>query len=1136
MKIFFKISAWTLLGVVLFVIATCVAATRLLTPEKLTPLVVTLANKHLNADVRLGRVALDLRGAYPFVELRIDSLCIISRDIKALPPHMRDSLPAWADTLVQAKSIKGGLHLPRLAAGVVLLSDLEIYGPAANIIIVNDTLNNFTITLPSAQTADDSEEVKDLPDVRIRGFRIFYAGLMRFSDMQKDMALSGRLTSASLQSLSDPEDAPPSYNINLYADFDSPVFRHFNAGAMRMGFDGDIDWNPSKPFRVRLSDFTVAADSVSARFSAAMDFSDSIVIESFEGRIGPLSLSYALSRLPVGARMPKGVRTDASISADVCLAKPYTVGGSEALPYADILVDLPDCYLKWQRVDLRKLALTLRASIRGDDLDKAVLCIDRCVFAGPATWIELSGEISNPASDPLFDGRIDGHTSLQRLPQPLAHALIGAGRMTGRIDMHTEIKARPSMLTRNGFHRLRINGAVHLSDFMYMDADSLTSVEISNLWAKLGTNSSVTGRGADGSASRIDSLLTASIETDSLIARIPGVDAKIGGFKMAMGAENRNIASDTASIIPFGGFLQCRVADLVMPNDSVRLRLRDVDGSLRLRRYHNDRLRPQLNLKTSIGRIAAVTKALRFMAQDNRLETEIHLLDNSLTVRERKRIKALSDSISRLYPHLTPDSVMSLAIARREELRRQRRARPTAGVDSISSTEAIDWGIGAEARRFLLDWDFSGNLVSARAVLFTPAFPLRNTMEHLDLRFSNDSIILSDVAYKAGHSDFTVSGSVANMKRAFASRRPQPLKVSMDLWSDTLDVNQLSAAFFSGAAARQHIFDSDLETDTIGFADAVSDTVGPLLIPANIDAAFRMRARNILYSDFMLHDLRGAAMMRDGALNLRRLKAVSDIGSIDLSALYAAPNRDDMRFAFGLDLERFRIGDFLRLMPAIDSIMPMIGDFDGVINATIAATTDITPQMDIDLPTLEAAVKIEGDSLVLLDPETFKTMSKWLMFKDKKHNLIRRMEVELTVRDNNLTLYPFMFDIDRYRLGVQGHNDLAMNFDYHVSVLKSPLPFKFGINIKGNADDYKIRVGKARFNEKQAAEQRSIADTTRINLINQVEDIFRRGVQTSRRPKIQVSDRPRIDKVDDDASDTISAADSLMLKQQGIDL
>jgi len=1135
MKRFFKIFGWTLFAVALFVIGTLVAATRLLTPEKLTLLAESVANKHLNADVSLGRVELDLRKSYPFITLQVDSLTIISRDIKALPPAVRDTLPAWADTLASVGRIKAGLNLPRMATGVILLSDLEIHRPAANIIIVNDTLNNFAITLPGGDEPADSASAAELPDLRIHGFRITDAGTMRFLDLPGNMNVSARLTAASLQSLSDPDDAPPAYNINLYADFDTPLLRIFNVGAVNIGFDGDIDWKTKNPLHIGLTDFTIAVDSVRGHFNTAIDFSDSIIIESFDGRLEPLPLAYALARVPKGAGLPKGIFTDATVALKANLTRPYTVGGEQTMPFADIEVDIPDCKLKWQQLDIRQFMLSLQASVRGDDLNRATIDIGRCVMAGPATQIEISGRLANLTTDPIFDGRIDGHMALQRLPHALTDKLLNGARISGRIDLRTDIKARPSMLKRNEFHRLKIDGSVHLSDFSYLSADTLTSVGIGNLLARLGTNSSVRGKTADGSDRRIDSLLTASIETDSLIARTPGINTKIKGFKIGVGAVNKARSSDTTTVIPLGGVMQCKLINVIMPADSVRLRVSDVNGGVGLRRYNDDAHRPQISLNTSIGRIAALTPAARFMARDNMLTAQIHLLDDSPAIRERKRIKAIADSIEKLYPYLPSDSIVSLAVAHRQRLRANRR-RTSAAADSIAESEAIDWGMGKDARRLLLNWNFSGNLKSAQARLFTPTFPLRNSMEHLDIRFNNDSIILSDVACNVGRSDFNVSGTISNMKRAFTSRRPQPLRMALNLSSDTLDVNQIAAAFFNGAAARERIFDSDLDSDSIEFVTVAPDSIGPLLVPVNIDATFRMRARNILYSNLLLHDLKGLTLMRDGALNIRSLKTSSQIGSIDFSALYAAPKADDMKFAFGLGLERFRVGDFIRLMPAIDSIMPMIGDFDGVVNATIAATTDITPRMDLDLASLDAAVKIEGDSLVVLDPETFKTMAKWLMFKNKKQNLIRHMAVEMTVHDNNLTLYPFMFDIDRYRLGVQGHNDLAMNFDYHVSVLKSPLPFKFGINIKGNADDYKIRVGKARFNEKQAAEQRSIADTTRINLINQVENIFRRGIRDSGRPSIKIANRPTIDKAPDTEADTISAADSLELRRQGLDI
>lgn len=132
-----------------------------------------------------------------------------------------------------------------------------------------------------------------------------------------------------------------------------------------------------------------------------------------------------------------------------------------------------------------------------------------------------------------------------------------------------------------------------------------------------------------------------------------------------------------------------------------------------------------------------------------------------------------------------------------------------------------------------------------------------------------------------------------------------------------------------------------------------------------------------------------------------------------------------------------------------------------------------------------------------------------------------------------MRLYPFIFDLDRYKLGVQGHNDLALNFDYHIAVLKSPLPFKFGVNIKGNPDDYKVRLGKARLNEKQAVQSVAIVDTTRVNLLAQLENVFRRGVSNSRFAKLNISSTPVASEINLNA-DTISHADSLMFIKEGL--
>jgi hypothetical protein len=98
-----------------------------------------------------------------------------------------------------------------------------------------------------------------------------------------------------------------------------------------------------------------------------------------------------------------------------------------------------------------------------------------------------------------------------------------------------------------------------------------------------------------------------------------------------------------------------------------------------------------------------------------------------------------------------------------------------------------------------------------------------------------------------------------------------------------------------------------------------------------------------------------------------------------------------------------------------------------------------------------------------------------------------------------------MFDIDRYRLGVMGSNDLAMNLNYHVSILKSPIPFKFGINIKGTPEKMKIRLGRAKVKENMIGERQVLADNTRVNLVEQINKAFRQGLSKAKLGKLNFS-------------------------------
>ena len=151
-----------------------------------------------------------------------------------------------------------------------------------------------------------------------------------------------------------------------------------------------------------------------------------------------------------------------------------------------------------------------------------------------------------------------------------------------------------------------------------------------------------------------------------------------------------------------------------------------------------------------------------------------------------------------------------------------------------------------------------------------------------------------------------------------------------------------------------------------------------------------------------LEEMAGSFEIHNDARKLNDFKTDRDARNMTLNALYAAKNKEKIRFAFELGMDSVQLHRFVQIIPAIDSIMPLLNSMEGIIKAEIAATTDIDSTMNIILPTLTAAIKLHGDSLVLFDSETFASISKMLRFKNKKRNLIDDMTVELIVQVTTL--------------------------------------------------------------------------------------------------------------------------------------
>lgn len=792
-------------------------------------------------------------------------------------------------------------------------------------------------------------------------------------------------------------------------------------------------------------------------------------------------------------------------------------------------------------MNLSKMELEATAHIDGADIHRSTVNVANLTMIGEGVGFSLSGTATDLLRDPLLKGSFKGGVSFAHLPSTLLSLL--PYKLSGLLKANAEFNFRPSYLDRVNFHRVNIEGDATLTRFSLESVSGEGYAWLHEATLRFGSQSSYQGR--DGQ--RSDSLLTASLSIDTIAYMMDSLSINGRTIKLGLGVSNKAASVDTTRVVPLGLSVRAeRLRYTDMTDSSSILAVKPLVYGV-IQRYKDSARRPLLTAGVSSRFIRYRTADMRISLLDPSVKLRLH---PNARPRMGRQLSAVFDSISAAHPSLRADSVY--AMAKREVGARHRRraaSRRAAGEKprAVSdSSEVLDLRADRQTRSLLQWWDASGSITARHGRIMTPYFPLRNTLKDVNMTFDMDSTVIRDTRFKAGRSDFLINGTISNYTSAL-TRRNATMNVRFDITGDTIDINQLTDAAFLGAAYAEKVSQSaraitvsELESDDAlqakveqTAADSVS---GPLLVPLNLDATLTITSKVALYDGLVMHAVHGEAMLHEGALSLRELAATTDAGAVSLNALYAAPSTAEMKLGLGMVLRNFYIERFTKLFPTLDSIMPALNTLSGRINAEMAATTDIEPNMDLNLATLSALLTVKGDSLVVIDPDTYKSIAKWLLFKDKHHNMIDSISAQVAIENGQLEIYPFIFNFDRYRLGVMGHNDMAMNLNYHVSVLKSPIPFKFGINIKGTPEKMKIRLGGAKVKPNMVTERVNIVSDTRVNLIREMEKVFTNGMRRARLRRLNALEAAGKFPVigGDEASDTISGADSAVFIREGL--
>lgn len=393
-------------------------------------------------------------------------------------------------------------------------------------------------------------------------------------------------------------------------------------------------------------------------------------------------------------------------------------------------------------------------------------------------------------------------------------------------------------------------------------------------------------------------------------------------------------------------------------------------------------------------------------------------------------------------------------------------------------------------------WHTTGSLSYSHAGVM-PTFyskPIKTDNFHLTL--DGDSVNVNSVTVTSGNTALRASAYVCNLFTSLKQREQVTLNLKID--ADTLDCNEIMASIVREKA--DSLSSLTAVNTTIGIDTTVTsatytaiDTLKQpedmmmrntqlILIPRHIKLSVSTRAKRLKWSTLTMSDVIGEVRTKDGAAHVTNLSfKIGDARSISIMAYKAWPHAGKARANIFSRWERADI-KLLSSALGLDTIIPALKPMSGKLDCYMAAEIELDSAMNVVTNTARAAIHLGGQKLTLTDNESFRKIGKKLMFKDKEKNVIDTLALNVLLDSGKVQVLPFVVNIDRYRLACAGEQDLDMNMKYHVSILKSPLPFKAGVNIIGTPDNFDVDITTAKLKKVVTAENMAKNDTTSLML------------------------------------------------------
>ena len=1042
MKKALKIIGWTLLGIVLTVVLVAgIAMYVVFTPERLTPIARQAAAKFITCEHEIGEVDLTFFSTFPRFGLRADGLLLI---------NPMDG--AQNDTVVEAKHVVATVDVREFLTNKNLhIYEATLTGAQVNFFIAPDGKNNLAVFVSSPDTTEEDSSAFSLPfkSLEVDGLSV-QARQITFVDAKDtiDASLANTELSAKAASWDDIRVKLDANNIcarlkgDTYADS-----LHLALNAPLAANLDNMHFTLRKA-KLAVNEFELGVDGdVTLGDVIEMD----VNLSTGKWQVKPL-LALVPDKF---AESLKDLDVDGQLELDATAKGQF---GNEQMPLVTAHLSLEDGEGSYKPLPytLRDLSLNADADLNLNKGQVSNVKINSLAAKTKKSELSAKGQVNDLLGDMLIDLQLALDANLPDFAYFLPKEMQLAGGAKGTAAARIKL----ADLTKMNLGKGKINADLTLTDLHYA-MDSMV--------ADLGkTHAKIQIPNATPSKPKVNwACIDLNTESVDFSMATPLV-AKLQ--KSAIRLEAGNVLSKDPVLYAAVGLQSDKPIEAQMD---------------------------------SMGGVIDAPKLSAYAEYNTKDTTVMPVLQASL---ECKSLDGFFKEISGKLAATQLDA--SVSGGRKDKSAPRLKAKiNTQGIDAKMGNElsattgklALEAAAryNAKGENVLLQWNprLKINLKNGE-VLMPERIPEPVRIPSIEFSYSNRDMDIDNSRIELGQSDLNLKGHVHNIGKWF--RHDTILEGELEVISEHCDANQLMLWFSDEQGSEEQPATAEASSTSEASQTAAGSPTGeasptePFLVPKDVNLALRTHMQEVEIFNQVAKDLKGGIYLNNGILILDEVGFVCRAAKLQLTAMYRTPRKNHLYVGLDYHMIDVDIDELTSMIPSLEEMMPMLSSFKGAAEFHLAAETYLNSQYKPKMSTLRGAASLTGKDLVVLDGETFSTISKLLLFNKKTENKIDSINAEITIYKNEIDVYPLCVQMDNYMVALGGRHNTNMTFDYDINVLS---PIYLGVNVSGTMDDLSIKLAKCKFAQDFRPKWYQKADTQSQELRQRIKQSMEKNVR-----------------------------------------